>query len=609
MKRQLFILRAVLDESAKWLSINPTRDFETIESRFEKEGDSFISITLPAIHDHILECVKNGKWSPSRLLKEDSRGGPVFLREFLRLIFDKGTGTVLDTPEAVSALRCVRQILLLHSKVKALPSQKRMENAIDGFIQTERDLREARKSILSALDSTSFLEVSDILYRDIFSRVETMLFDDSVIFKHGPGATADGSFGARKYENISKTWTSRVEHVFPLSDFGFVNLHHYMDSCPSLDYAVKSPREETPMKVTLVPKTQKTPRIIAMESTVNQFIQQGLLELIDESIQASPLRDYISWRDQERNKFLARLGSSDLSLATLDLSEASDRVHVSVVSRMLRRHPLLRKAVFASRSTTASISGELIRLEKFAPMGSALCFAFETLAFFAMIVSSELSRKGIPVTDLSKGPNSIRSSLLKGLSAYGDDIIVPTAGAVEAADFLESFGLKVNRRKSFWTGEFRESCGGDFFRGVDVTVVRLREPIPSGFLDRKAIWSLTSFQNQLYKAGYFKAAEEIRKMFPYIPSSDQDLTSGIYFLSSLSDCKVRWNANLQRLEYKVFKGVFFTPHCKFEGWDELHHSLITLTRNKGLPSSHQVQPFDRRPELRSLRSSWIPANS
>ena len=605
MKRQLFILRTVLFESAEWLSVNPDRDWKSIQERFENEGDSFLSITLPAMHDHILECVSAGRWTPSRLFRNDARGGPVFLRGFLSLIFNWDTGTVSEDPQAVLALRVTRQILLLHGKVRVLPTPDRLEKAKAGFFATERELKNSRKTILAALDSSEFLDVSEILYRDIFSSVEAQLFDDEVIFKHGPGATADGSFGSAKYENLRKTWTTRLEKVFPCSDFGFVTLHHYMDTHPDFHYTVVSPQEERPMRVTLVPKTQKTPRIIAMEPTALQFVQQGLLNLIDESIQKSYLRDHISWRDQERNQFLARLGSEDGSLATLDLSEASDRVHVSLVSRMLRHHPLLRKAVFACRSTRAELDGTSIRLEKFAPMGSALCFAFETLAFFAIVITSELQRKGIPVSTL-KGRRGINHRLLKGVSAYGDDIVVPTAGALAAIDLLETFGLKVNRRKSFWTGEFRESCGGDFFRGHDVSVVRLREKIPSRRQDQKESWSLAQFQNLLYKAGYWNSAEKIRELAPWIPTVDRELHSGIYFLSESLLSPQRYNPSLFRLEYRVLQGRFFTPVFKAEGWDLLFKSLTDLQVRQGSASTYQIEPFDRRPELSSLRSTWIP---
>ena len=606
MNRQMVILRAVLDESASWLSVNPERDWKTIQSRFEKEGNSYLAITLPAIHDHILECVANERWTPSRYLKNHAKGGPVFLRAYLSFLFDWGTGTVKYDFQAVIALKIVRQILLLHSKVKALPTEERSKRALENFVLTERELRDSRTTILHSLDTSNFIEVSDILYREIFDRVEALLLDDRVIFKHGPGATADGSFGAAKFTNLRSTWTARLEHAFPCSDFGFVNLHHYQDLCPDYDYAVVSPQEERPMRVTLVPKTQKTPRIIAMEPTAMQFVQQGILNLIDESIQVSPLRDYISWRNQERNQLMARQGSKDRSLATLDLSEASDRVHVSLVNRMLRHHPLLRKAVFASRSTRAELNGDVIRLEKFAPMGSALCFAFETLAFFGMVVGSELERKGIPVSSLRKR-FGLNLPLLHGISAYGDDLVVPTAGALAATDYLESFGLKVNRRKSFWTGEFRESCGGDFFRGYDITVVRLREKIPSNRQGRKESWSLSQFQNLLYKAGFEESAEKIRALAPWIPSVDRDLLSGIYFLSHSNNAQIRWNADLYRAEYKVLSGRFFTPSYKAEGWDELFHSLIALQTRKGVASPYQVNPFDRRPELSSLRSTWIAA--
>ena len=54
---------------------------------------------------------------------------------------------------------------------------------------------------------------------------------------------------------------------------------------------------------------------------------------------------------------------------------------------------------------------------------------------------------------------------------YGDDIIVPSNASADAVAVLRAFGFTPNARKTFTTGSFRESCGGDYFMGYDVRSV------------------------------------------------------------------------------------------------------------------------------------------
>jgi hypothetical protein len=46
---------------------------------------------------------------------------------------------------------------------------------------------------------------------------------------------------------------------------------------------------------------------------------------------------------------------------------------------------------------------------------------------------------------------------------------------------LEFCGFKTNTRKSFWQGDFRESCGTDWWRGLDVRPFYLRKETKSAY--------------------------------------------------------------------------------------------------------------------------------
>jgi len=180
---------------------------------------------------------------------------------------------------------------------------------------------------------------------------------------------------------------------------------------------------------------------------------------------------------------------------------------------------------------------------------------------------------------LSAGaPNAdARESIL----VYGDDVIVPTAYAGSAIDLLESFGLKVNRDKSCTQGFFRESCGVDAFKGVDVTPVRLRtvwdeSPRPSTYT------SWISYANSFWDRQYYSSHEYIvaRLQAVYGPIPDEDMsksTSGIIprypslrgIPNQATLFKRRYNTKLQKLEYKVrvLKAPSLVHHM--DGWSML----------------------------------------
>jgi hypothetical protein len=58
-------------------------------------------------------------------------------------------------------------------------------------------------------------------------------------------------------------------------------------------------------------------------------------------------------------------------------------------------------------------------------------------------------------------------------SVYGDDIIVRSAVAPRVLKYLQVCGFTANRKKTFLSGPFRESCGTDWFEGEDVRPINL----------------------------------------------------------------------------------------------------------------------------------------
>jgi len=294
--------------------------------------------------------------------------------------------------------------------------------------------------------------------------------------------------------------------------------------------------------VVTVPKTANKARVIAMEPANVQYVQQALLgEFMREFSGGSP---FVDLSDQEANRKLALRGSVDGSLSTIDLSEASDRVGLALVQSVFSRFPLLLEFLEATRSHCASVPDRgIIPLSKFASMGSALCFPVESIVFAtiaAHAVACERFRTAAP---------SRREllSLADEVRVFGDDIIVPRRETPACLSWLVSFGAKPNAAKSFWNGSFRESCGKDYWRGDDVTVVYRRSEFPKTRRDAKQIACTVSLRNQLYWAGLWGAAKYLdERLESLVPMPLVAASAAVMGRESIFGFEVqRWHSDFQ----------------------------------------------------------------
>lgn len=222
-----------------------------------------------------------------------------------------------------------------------------------------------------------------------------------------------------------------------------------------------------------VPKNSEIDRCAVKEPDLNMFCQKGVGAFIRKRLK-TVLR--LDLNDQTKNQKLARIGSADGSLATLDLSSASDLISHGLVVTLLPA-PWF-ELLDDIRSSTVEVDGEQVEVNMFSSMGNAFTFELETLLFWSLA-------NAVAYLTGTRG----------AISVYGDDIIVPSAIGGLLAKVLFLFGLKVNTKKSFWRGPFRESCGKHWYKGMDVTPFYVKEPIGSvdrliHFLNRLRAWAV-----------------------------------------------------------------------------------------------------------------------
>jgi hypothetical protein len=496
MKSLVTLFQQVLTDCGGFCSTDTIYDNKTVVDRFEDEGFEFFTRTLPKLGSGLERALDLGLATPNLFPNFRCRKNlPVFLGGFFELIFDRATGVLLNEP-SIEAIRSLRQLTLMFKKVELDCGEERTKAAYHQFVQSDLEVKEWEDSASEEL-LMEFRRVANVLFSEVLSNVNRKVATFDLAPAHGPGATADRLVANAKFNH--PTWTDRLEHVAPY--WRYADFYGYSTQKYSMvDF--RSPEQELPVRVIDVPKTVETPRIIAVEPTCMQFMQQGVAREIRDQVDDCFLVDLLGTGSQEPNQLLALVGSREGTEATLDLSEASDRVSNLLVRELFGAYPDLSDLVQASRSLRADVPGYGIHaLSRFASMGSALCFPVETMVFLTVVFLGIQDAENIRFTRVSQF-----KEYLGRVRVYGDDIIVPVDVVPSVVMSLEAFGLKVNNHKSFWTGKFRESCGKEYYDGEDVTLCRVRRVLPSSRKDVNEVISAVEFRNHAYKRGLWNTA-------------------------------------------------------------------------------------------------------
>lgn len=552
-----------------------------VEQRVQKEGLSFLTKTLPRLGkalDKALAQVSNLNAVSLGFKPLRDSELPMFMGEFFKLVL-KPDGGVLPSP-CVQAISVLRSILFVLYKYETTYTDKQEQEVISRFEETEKDIKQAAAEVekLSGAVNRSYsirrrtsktrpttVEVAreaKILLSNVFAS-----FDPTDIYpRHGPGAVATKQKLWEKY-----LWTNvaaRITDLYPFDAYFCASLGHVCDTNDTFD---RVGTEDSSARVILVQKDSRGPRLISCEPVDFQWVQQGLGRAIVSLVEGHPLtRENVRFTDQEPNRNAALLGSIDGRYSTLDLNEASDRVSLSLVRLLFPEHITMYLEACRSLSTVLP-DGRTLLLNKYAPMGSCLCFPVLALTVWAVLTAA--------------APDGYTR---ERIYVYGDDVIVPTAYAVDAIEQLESFGLKVNRDKSCTSGLFRESCGMDAFQGVNVTPVRIRTvwsstPSPSSYS------SWIAYANSFYDRRCFLVyefiVERLRAVYGRIPGKDMHLAcpSLNEVLESDRPTRTRSNTHLQKMEYWVWDLRSPSINKYIDGWSQL---LRYFTEYVGKPMQY-----------------------
>lgn len=415
-------------------------------------------------------------------------------------------------------------------------------------------------------------------------------------FKHGPGAVAERLKQHEK--SCFPNWPAKLNHVFPYESCG---------------RTVGSPLErpslhEVASRLICVPKTAKGPRLIAAEPTSHQWCQQLLLRFLFDQCRATFGSHFIDFRDQKKSADMVYSASLDRKLATVDLSDASDRLTCWTVERMFRKNPSLLRALHAARTRYIRDDNlgypNFLSLRKFASQGTATTFPVMSLVMLFIALGCSIPPyEKITLPTIRKWRTRVR--------VFGDDIIIPRHGYERLVIAMESLQLKVNMAKSYVNGHFRESCGADGYLGFDITPSKPRTLVADSPASVQAVLDTS---NNLFNKGLWYASRTVLDLLP--PQLRQYLRivgphgagfSGLCSYSGSYEYHLakRWNSRLHRNEVRVWSISTRTERSERGDFDGL---LDFFARAHSLGNPRVVSDYVSRRKTKT-RLLWEPQNT
>lgn len=469
----------------------PIKLFRRFASRLLLDLRTTIAL-FSSLADSLLESIEyTSEDTKTGVFLEDMKKTPIF-REYL-LFYQTGDAAVLQF---------VLSFLVF--------AKKTYMDFRDLETSAFRDWLGIEKEMSSLAFDTSELRLLKVVSRFLVSDDS---FDDSLLLpKHGSGQVSERADSiAQKFDFLGVD--AKLKRCFGSGRFG---TSHYQRS--DLLTQTDMPKWS---RFVLRPKSYKSYRFVCIEPAAYMFFQQEVMRWLVDAFDRSRLHEIVDLSSQALNQQYALAGSSHFSLDTIDLSAASDRVHLDLVRGMFS--PKVLFYLLGSRSSRVKLpDGSLHTLRKFAAMGSATCFPVQCVVFSTITITAYLMQRysctlGELGQRIDEVPSMLRE-LFKHMSrdfetygprlimprVYGDDIVCDSRVTHRVTSLLEHFGLKVNAAKSFTGGQcVRESCGIYAYNGYDITPLLFRIKTEDDRLSSPSFYaSLISAINRAGDFGY-----------------------------------------------------------------------------------------------------------
>lgn len=320
------------------------------------------------------------------------------------------------------------------------------------------------------------------------------------------------------------------------------------------------------LEAVLVPKTWKSLRMIMPNTTLGTLYSSGLGRVIEDRLRAF---GYDIKHLQPVHGELAKIGSITGSLVTADQSLASDNITVALVNRIFPWR--WANALNFGRIGRVSLYGDTIESPTFATMGIGFTFPLQTLLFLVLLLAIR--------DHLNLGEETV-------ISVYGDDLIYASEMHQLVVDVFPKLGLVLNLDKTFAEGYFRESCGQDYYRGIDVRPFHLGRATGRSAGKRRAEaylykafnalirrWSV--FEVPLASAFIVEELRRVRRSDPLVVPRDFPDTAGIKY------------------DYFVVDALALKTHATKDVHGTLHFRYLAFEAEQRKEDRHEPYMFMR----------------
>jgi hypothetical protein len=498
-------------------------------------------------------------------IKNDSAGQSVIIDDFLEDFKDTPIfREYLDfyRTHNVLLLRYILSFLTFGKKVSYV-DEKLDARALRSWYQVEDRLEQ------SALPSY----VADLRYvmHWIFRNFEAGEF----LPKHGSGSVAERGVWGSEMKNSQFQADPMIAYLYGRPSLETQEVGY---SSPTAAPFPLKDRTKSVARLMFVPKDWKKTRSICMEPIDFQWAQQGVRLWYEDYLTACELRNHVDITRQENNQIAAWSGSVNSELDTLDLSSASDSVSLALVKSIFPTKVLKHLLGTRSRMVLVPDQDEPIKVQKYAPMGSALCFPVQSTIYSAIILMVSIAEsygrdlwKGDTITDIDLTNAYMvcyggritrwwRPHYHKFL-AYGDDLIVDNAITSNVIRALKDLSFQVNEEKSFvGNSAYRESCGKHYCIGYEVTPYRLKVKWFNQRISGEALGSVIDAANLAGEYGFVNLRRHLIGFAMYYGIDRVPQVSGknpILFVSMDSDqsfairCSNPRNQHLKRRNFDL----------------------------------------------------------
>jgi hypothetical protein len=458
---------------------------------------------------------------------------------------------------------------------------------------------------LNEAETIALGEAKEFLYRFFTVNDSTgdfLLCNSSIAQNFGLGAGSNiGSYSADFLSKVGTSRMSATDHSLQILFKQAISSDLLWSDLESIRHEFKGWNIVPGSRISFAAKSSEISRTICTEPILNMLFQKGIGTTIEARLKQIVGIDLSSQPD--KNRAMAKIGSQTGKFGTIDLSSASDSISLNLVRELLPRQVLNWLLKVRSERTTLP-NGDVVKLDMLSTMGNGYTFPLQTVIFCSLVYGA--------YRVLSIDFERPYGRSLGNFAVYGDDIIVLDKAYNLVVRMLSICGFSVNIDKSFNIGDFRESCGHDYFRGRNVRGVYLQR-----------LKTLQDRYSAINRLNYWGAENGI-----CLPRTVSYLLKGTRFLpvpldeADTAGLKVPSQA-LPRMSYDLdTRGVFYRKyvprpeyigldvyslHRKLRGWIDNPPAILFAALAGTLSSGGVVPRSNDQPSYRlatAYSSSW-----